>query len=128
MTTHSQEKRRFSRIPFHTHTLIVGPERSWESHLIDISLKGALVEKPEDWRGTHGDRFILEIELGNNADVIISMDVQAVHIEEGQIGCECLDIDVDSISHLKRLLELNLGNADLLERELSALWHGAEIH
>ncbi len=128
MSTHPRENRRFSRIPFHTHTTIVGPERSWESHLIDVSLKGALLEQPEDWHGTHGDRFILEIELGEHADVIISMDVQAVHIEEGHIGCECLDIDVDSISHLKRLLELNLGNADLLERELSALWQGTEMH
>ncbi len=128
MTDHNRENRRFSRIPFDTRTTIVGPERSWESHLIDISLKGALVGQPQDWRGVHGDRFILEIELGDNADVVISMDVQAVHIEKGQIGCECLDIDVDSISHLRRLLELNLGNADLLERELSALWQGAEIH
>jgi len=128
MTEHNLENRRFSRIPFDTRTTIVGPECSWESHLIDISLKGALVVQPQDWCGADGDRFILEIELGDNADVIISMDVQAVHIKEGQIGCECLDIDVDSISHLRRLLELNLGNADLLERELSALWQGAEIH
>ena len=128
MTEHRRENRRFSRIPFATRTTIVDAKGSWDSHLIDISLKGALIEQPRDWRGEEGQRFTLEIELGDHADVIISMDARAVHIDKGQIGCECLDIDVDSISHLKRLLELNLGNTELLERELSALWHGTKLH
>jgi hypothetical protein len=33
----------------------------------------------------------------------------------------CHSIDIDSVTHLRRLVELNLGNADLLQRELSAL-------
>jgi hypothetical protein len=31
---------------------------------------------------------------------------------------KCNFIDVDSISHLKRMVELNLGDASLLNREL----------
>ncbi|MCG8610315.1 MAG: hypothetical protein MI864_07240, partial [Pseudomonadales bacterium] len=30
-------------------------------------------------------------------------------------------IDLDSITHLKRLIELNVGDPSLIERELSAL-------
>ncbi|MGF1806791.1 PilZ domain-containing protein, partial [Aliivibrio sifiae] len=30
-------------------------------------------------------------------------------------------IDIDSISHLKRLIELNVGNSDMLLRQLSEL-------
>ena len=37
------------------------------------------------------------------------------------IGFVCRHIDVDSISHLRRLVELNLGDEALLERELAAL-------
>ena len=37
------------------------------------------------------------------------------------VGMVCRHIDVDSISHLRRLVELNLGDEALLERELAAL-------
>jgi len=33
----------------------------------------------------------------------------------------CLSIDLDSITHLRRLLELNLGDPQLVERELLQL-------
>jgi hypothetical protein len=33
----------------------------------------------------------------------------------------CKEIDLDSISHLRRLIELNLGDQEELERELGAL-------
>ena len=127
MTEH-QEKRRFSRIPFHTRTTLVGPSGSWNSQLIDLSLKGALIGEPPDWGGAVGERYTLEIELGEHAEIVITMEVRIAHIEDGHIGCECLDIDVASISHLRRLMELNLGDASLLERELSALWHASRLH
>ncbi len=41
--------------------------------------------------------------------------------ENGELGLRCEDIDVDSITCLRRLVELNLGEPELLERELSAL-------
>ena len=88
---------------------------------MDISLKGALVSRPAGWQGHIGDRVILEIELGKEAAPRITMEARVAHVEADCIGCECLDIDVASISHLRRLMELNLGDAALLERELAAL-------
>jgi hypothetical protein len=49
------------------------------------------------------------------------MKVRCRHAERGQIGFECEHIDIDSISNLRRLVELNLGDAELLERQLGAL-------
>jgi hypothetical protein len=49
------------------------------------------------------------------------MDVEVAHQENDEMGLNCKDIDVDSITHLRRLVELNLGDPKLLERELSAL-------
>jgi hypothetical protein len=37
------------------------------------------------------------------------------------LGFVCRHIDLESISHLRRLVELNLGDESLLERELAAL-------
>jgi hypothetical protein len=43
------------------------------------------------------------------------------HVEGLYIGLACRNIDLDSVTHLRRLVELNLGDVALLERELSAL-------
>ena len=43
------------------------------------------------------------------------------HREGRRAGLACQSIDVDSVTHLRRLVELNAGDPDLLQRELSAL-------
>jgi len=43
------------------------------------------------------------------------------YTEPERIGFACTHIDIDSAAHLRRLVELNLGNPELLARELSAL-------
>ena len=40
------------------------------------------------------------------------------HIHDDYIGFECKYIDLNSMSHLRRTLELNLGDPRLLEREI----------
>jgi hypothetical protein len=37
------------------------------------------------------------------------------------VGLRCDRLDVDSMSHLRRLVELNLGDPALLERDLQSL-------
>jgi hypothetical protein len=49
------------------------------------------------------------------------MTVRWRHSDEGQVGFECEFIDLDSISNLRRLVELNLGDSMLLERQLGSL-------
>jgi hypothetical protein len=49
------------------------------------------------------------------------MTVRWRHSERAQVGFECEYIDLDSISNLRRLVELNLGDSVLLERQLGSL-------
>ncbi len=120
MTQEFNEKRHFSRIHFDADTYLISAEGSWRCHLIDLSLKGALIDAPRDWSGRPNDHFLLELALDGN-DAVIRMEVSVSHIENDHVGFRCEHIDLDSISHLRRLVELNLGNAELLDRELSAL-------
>ena len=53
--------------------------------------------------------------------VDLFMDVTVAHLNGTSVGVRCVTIDIDSASHLRRLLELNLGDADLLSRELTEL-------
>ncbi len=114
-----QHQRRFTRIPFDTKVTLQHGGKSWPAQLLDLSLKGALVERPRDWP----DQIegLIELCLHLNAEVEIRMDAQVVHVENEQLGLACKDIDLDSITHLRRLVELNLGDATLLERDLAAL-------
>lgn len=118
----SSDKRKFSRITFDTDIHLVSAEGSWNCQLLDISLKGILATTPDGWHAKMGDHFLAEMLQGNE-DATIRMEVSVMHIEEGHAGFRCEHIDLDSISHLRRLVELNLGDSDILERELAELSH-----
>ena len=117
--TSVEEQRRFTRIAFDAAAVLACGNRTWNSELIDLSLKGALIGKPADWHGSDGDRCRLMLTLDD--DTSIYMDVTVARVDDQHVGLACHDIDLDSITHLRRLVELNLGDAALLERELMAL-------
>ena len=115
-----EERRDFWRVPFHSLarlTCASGIMR--EGHLHDISLKGALLEMVTDWQGNPGDHCRLELDL--SPEISIRMQTTVKHVEGRCMGLRCDEIDIDSITALRRLVELNSGDPELLERELSAL-------
>jgi len=119
-TPDSQDKRQFTRITFDSPVYLSTGTATWQSELVDISLNGVLVHRPVDWRGALGDLFKLTLDL-NDSDIEIRMEVEVAHLENDNIGFHCKHIDLDSITHLRRLVELNVGNTEILNRELSAL-------
>ncbi len=114
------DQRKFTRIPFESKIHIVSAKDSWYCNLIDISLKGVLTTIPDKWDGFQGEYFLLELLL-NDSDIQIRMEVSVAHVELNQVGFKCEHIDLDSITHLRRLLELNIANKEILGRELSEL-------
>ena len=117
-----EEHRRFTRIIYSTPVTISTGENVWATQLIDVSLKGVLVKTPARWNNQPGDRFVLSFKL-EGADIDIVMKVHKAHERDNCIGFTCDSIDIDSASHLRRLIELNVGRADLLNRELEHLTH-----
>ena len=113
------QQRRFSRIPFDVPATLGLEQQTWETGLIDISLHGALIKMPADFEPAADGQYQLAVHLEGGPD--IRMDVSVAHHENEELGLRCDDIDVDSITCLRRLVELNLGDPELLERELSAL-------
>ncbi|AZE57584.1 hypothetical protein C4K03_5467 [Pseudomonas synxantha] len=109
----------FAASPFDAKTEL--RQNGWELpvKLVDLSLRGLLIERPEGWKGNKALPFDVDIRLDPKAH--IKMQVRLTHEEKGQLGFVCQHIDLDSISHLRRLIELNLGDEDELHRELAAL-------
>jgi hypothetical protein len=119
MSEQPADRRRFRRIAFDARTELSQGEFTWPVRLIDLSLKGLLVEKPEPWLGNREWHFLVDIHL--NDDVAIKMDVQLTHDDHDQLGFVCKHISLESIERLRRLIEFNLGDPRELERELGAL-------
>lgn len=115
------ERRRNHRVLFDAPVSLQDAEgKTYESVLIDISLKGALTKRPAHWDPGTGEPIVLKVKL-DNADSVISMQTVIVHTENHAIGFHCIAMDMASITHLRRLVELNLGDQELLHRELAAL-------
>lgn len=122
MSESANERRRFQRIAFDAPTVIAQGERQWTAPLHDISLKGLLIKTPDDWNGDPEQLFEARIDLGG--DTQVKMEVLLTRNQPHYLGFVCRHIDLESISHLRRLVELNLGDEQLLERELAALGEG----
>ena len=119
MSEHPSERRRFKRIAFDARTDLSQGTFTWPVKLIDLSLKGLLIERPEPWLGNAQQDFSVDIQLSE--DNHIAMDVQLTHEDHGQLGFVCRHISLESIERLRRLIEFNLGDPQELERELGAL-------
>ncbi|MDX9671133.1 MULTISPECIES: PilZ domain-containing protein [unclassified Pseudomonas] len=119
MSEHPANRRRFKRIAFDASTDLSQGQYIWPVKLIDLSLKGLLIERPEPWLGDKEHDFHVDIHLSK--DVEIKMDVHLAHEDHGQLGFVCRHISLESIQCLRRLIELNLADEAELERELGAL-------
>jgi hypothetical protein len=116
----AQERRDFWRASFHSPVRLTNTEGvEYSGQLHDLSLKGALLEMPVNWPGQPGERYRLQLDL--SPEVRITMQTTVMHQEGRLIGLRCDEIDLDSVTALRRLVELNSDDPDLLERELSAL-------
>ena len=117
--TAQNDRRQFWRAHFNSAVQLALHGATSEAELYDISLKGALVNTPAGWPGRPGDACQLRLRLGDAA--VISMHAHVAHVAGRRVGLHCDSIDLDSITHLRRLVELNAGDPDLLERELASL-------
>lgn len=114
--------RHYSRIPFVADAQIkTGTERI-PAHILDISLKGVLLALERTPPQPLREPFTLCIRLAED-ETAICMEAVIRHQHDDKLGCEWTGINLDSMIHLRRLLELNLGDPALIERELHQLQH-----
>jgi hypothetical protein len=114
-----EEHRRFTRVQFPAVVILRIDGNQYECAVIDISLKGALLSRPNSWQTTSNQNVDLEVRIAD--DIRIKMQGVVAHIEADRVGVSCTHMDLDSAAHLRRLVEFNLGNEEQLHRELQAL-------
>ncbi len=128
------DRRRFHRFPFEAQALLrIGSHARVPCVLLDISLNGALLEVPNlgsvPIDGNAGELGLAVRGEVNGTEVTMSMDVTVVRIQTERVACRFSEVDPQSFSSLKTLIEDNLGDASLLDRELTQLdyWPGLSV-
>ena len=116
-----QSLRHFSRVPFDAAVQLQLHDRTINVQLIAIALKGALVKTAtlQALVPMESCRLVLPLTEGGES---IVMAGRITHLEHQNVGIECQDVDVASLTQLRRLIELNTGDGDLMMRELSQLF------
>ncbi|MFO7954693.1 PilZ domain-containing protein [Thioalkalivibrio sp.] len=112
-------ERRFQRIPLEFPATLLTDGGGGPVRVEDISLKGVLLEAADLPAMADGDEVSVDIPLSDEARITFE---GRVRWHEGLwVGVEIEAMPLESASHLRRLVELNLGDEALLEREFAAL-------
>ncbi|ALO45387.1 PilZ domain-containing protein [Pseudohongiella spirulinae] len=113
------QKRAFTRIFFDAETIVSQGNNDCIVQLVDISLRGILIEMLPEQKLAGNTPVEVCIHLGG--DLQICMTASIANTRDNRVGLACDFIDVESMTHLRRLVELNTGDTALLERELHLL-------
>lgn len=114
------EQRHFQRVPFATSSTVAFRGERHDAEVVDISLKGALLNLPVLPEVQRGDVCTVAIAL-SNSDIVIEFEAEVAHLRAPLLGVKLLKIDIDSMIHLRNIVELNTANPDQVRKELSFL-------
>ena len=118
-TPNQQERRHFTRVEFHAQARVDQGDAHFIANIIDLSLKGILLETPETYELVTSKPVIISIQLAE--DTVIIMQSVLAHSSHKFLGFRVIGIDMDSICHLRKLIELNMNDPTAHERVLEEL-------
>ncbi len=111
------DKRYFSRINFTAKSQIEIDDKVYPGELLDLSLRGALLKFEEQIPAKMSDICTLTINL-HSSDIRLIFDAELVHIDQKGLGFKFISEDVGTMTHLRNLLSLNVGDYDKITDEL----------
>jgi len=114
-----RERRQYQRIPFIADVLLRHNDQQWSCGLEDVSLKGVLIVVPQGIEPAEGDVYGIELVLGEG--VTINMQAIISHITDKHWGMQWVNIELEGLTHLRRLLELNMDDPEEMHREMTEL-------
>jgi hypothetical protein len=112
------EKRNFQRIPFATRAEINCNSNKYHGELLNISLQGALVIGKEKIPLQKGTCCELLIHLPDS-DITLQFETDIIYSQKNKFGFKFISEDINTARHLRRLLELNIGSSEKIDREIN---------
>lgn len=114
------ERRRFSRIVYQTQATLTQGSSTVEALVGDLSLHGLLVTCEQATQLDTDKQVDVKFSLAGS-DVTIQLVGNIVGLNNNVVRISIDHIDIESIGHLKRLVELNVGDDNLLHRDIEHL-------
>lgn len=115
------ERRQFSRVAYRAPAVISSKEATATCQVLDMSLHGVCTTPPSGAAMlVIGDIAQICVDIPDS-DVQLRMDVELVSLDNHHLRFRIDQIDLESITYLKRMIELNLGDEALLHREIQHL-------
>lgn len=114
------ERRRFSRIVYQAQAVITQESTQVDASVNDLSLHGLLASSDQADVLDINKQINVEFSL-SGSDVTIQLVGNIVGLNNNVIRVAIDHIDIESIGHLKRLIELNVGDDELLHRNIEHL-------
>ncbi|MDH5424142.1 MAG: PilZ domain-containing protein [Gammaproteobacteria bacterium] len=118
-----KDSRNYNRVSFDSFVQFNFTDYEYTCELLDISLKGALIAACSGATPAPGTPCTLIINLDQAEEVQVIMQGRVAHKRENRVGIHCESIDIDSMSNLRKLIEYNLHDPALINRDLEELWH-----
>lgn len=115
-----ENRRQFTRILFSIKAELSIEDNIYLVSIHDISLNGVLVTALDPKLPLKGKLGTLTFFLSDNESEV-TMHIAVVHEQGNEMGLQCNAIDIESVTHLRRLIELNLGDNQQLDKEISQL-------
>ncbi len=110
------EHRSYRRISFRTEADIDIDNTAHRCELVDLALQGALFKSSKPLPLSLGALVPLSIYLPDSA-VRMEFTGELIHQNGGYYGFLFITEEAESMAHLRRLLELNFGDAEQVEEE-----------
>lgn len=114
----SNDRRNFQRISFDADVTVTQNDRCFHSKIIDISLGGILIQSPKNPLDEH---VPCSITIPLSDDIKINLQAKPVYQSVSGLGFTIQVEDLDDMVHLRRVLELNSDDIELIDRAFSAL-------
>ncbi|KII77419.1 PilZ domain-containing protein [Vibrio renipiscarius] len=114
------ERRRFSRIVYQALAVVTQDNIQVNANLNDLSLHGLLLDCSNHTSLDPLNPISVQFQL-LDSDITIQLTGKIVETVQSQVRITIEQIDIDSISHIKRMVELNVGDDELLHREIEHL-------
>ena len=110
------EQRIYRRIPFRTEAELKINDTHYPYDLIDLALQGALFKSEQDIPVEIGQQGTITIVLPAS-DLTMEFTGELIHQRGHFYGFIFVSEDAVTMGHLRRLLELNFGDGDAVDRE-----------
>jgi hypothetical protein len=93
---------RHARMPINSAVFMMHGGESWSTDMVDISATGVMLRRPLDWRGSLGDRYVLDMLVG--PELNIHLEATVARITDWHVGFAYERIPADKEAPLWDLL------------------------